>query len=248
VNSMPRRRTVDETSSRGPGAPAWRFLLHLAIMTGLLLLMVALAPVSRTDTLEGIRRFIEHLGWEGVGVYVAVFVVGSMFFVPATALSAVAPLLFGPWLGFVAIVTANMAAAAAMFGLARWAGYRWGWIQKLRYRLPAGLRDLSHGNGLLLIFYARLVMLPASPVTYAASLLPLSFSELWLGTLLGVLPHCLSTALSIGIGRDALLAGSWRAMVRWEVGLLLATYAATLWAIHNIRRRMRDSGRAETAA
>lgn len=248
MKSMPRRRTVDETSGRGPGAPPWRLILYLAVMTGLLLLLVALAPLSRTETLDAIRRFIEHLGWEGVGVYVAAFVIGSMFFVPATALSAVAPLLFGPWLGFVAIVTANMAAAAAMFGLGRWAGYHWGWIQMFQERLPVGLVRLSHGNGLLLIFYARLVMLPASPVTYAASLLPVSFSELFLGTLLGVLPHGLSTSLSIGIGRDALIAGSWRAIVRWEVGLLLATYAATLWAVYNIRRRMRASGPAETAA
>jgi uncharacterized membrane protein YdjX (TVP38/TMEM64 family) len=81
-------------------------------------------------------------------------------------------------------------------------------------------------------------MLPASPVTYAAALLPVSFVEMFLGTLLGVLPHCLSTALSIGIIRDALLQKSWSALLRWELGLLIVTYAVTLWAVYRLRRRM----------
>lgn len=66
-----------------------------------------------------------------------------------------------------------------------------------------GLIRLAHGDGLLVIFHARLIMLPASPVTYATALLPVSFAELSVGTFLGVLPHCLSTTLSIGLLRGA---------------------------------------------
>jgi uncharacterized membrane protein YdjX (TVP38/TMEM64 family) len=193
--------------------------------------------------LETARAFIEGLGWEGVPVYAAVFVAGSIMLVPATALSAVAPILFGPWLGFVAILIGNMAAAAAMFALVRRTGARWTWLGTLRRSLPEGLIRLAHGNGLLLIFYARLIMLPASPVTYAASLLPVSFAELFVGTFLGVLPHSLSTALSIGLLRDAWLEGRWSTLLRWEAGLLAVTYAATFWAVYRIRRWVSRAGK-----
>src|SRR3990172_3322402 len=62
--------------------------------------------------LEAARAFIDGLGWEGVVVYVAVFIAGSVLLVPATALSVIAPILFGAWLGFIAILIGNMAAAA----------------------------------------------------------------------------------------------------------------------------------------
>jgi uncharacterized membrane protein YdjX (TVP38/TMEM64 family) len=67
--------------------------------------------------LEDARALIEGLGWEGVPVYVAVFIAGSVLLAPATALSAIAPILFGTWLDFLAILIGNMAATASMFAL-----------------------------------------------------------------------------------------------------------------------------------
>jgi uncharacterized membrane protein YdjX (TVP38/TMEM64 family) len=91
----------------------------------------------------------------------------------------------------------------------------------------------------MIVFYARLIMLPASLVNYAAPLLPIRWPEMFWGTCLGVLPHALTTALSIGIIRDAAMEGSWRALLRWEAALLAAVYAATLWAVYRLRHRMK---------
>jgi uncharacterized membrane protein YdjX (TVP38/TMEM64 family) len=217
-----------------------RGVLLVVIVIGLLsALLVFARHVSTNRAVESGRAFIESLGWEGMAVYVVLFVIGSFLMLPATALSAIAPLLFGPWPGFAAIVAGNMAAAVLMFGVARWAGRRWEGLRRLPGRLPGGLARLAHGNGLLLVFYSRLLMAPASVVNYAAALLPVSYGEMFWGTFLGVLPHCLSTALSIGLLRDAWLEGRWSALLRWEAALLAATYAVTFWAVYRLRGRMR---------
>jgi uncharacterized membrane protein YdjX (TVP38/TMEM64 family) len=82
------------------------------------------------------------------------------------------------------------------------------------------------------------MLFPASVVNYSASLLPISFSESFFGTLLGIFPHCLATALSVGILRDAFLEGTLISFFRWEVGLMVLVYSVTFFAVYRIRKRM----------
>jgi uncharacterized membrane protein YdjX (TVP38/TMEM64 family) len=201
--------------------------------------MIVLSRMTaKTDGFEAISGFIRSLGWPGVPAYIVLFVIGSFIFVPATALSVIAPLLFGPWTGFFAILAGNIVAAVAMFGTACWMETRWKFFRRLRGNLPDGLLRLADGKGLLVVFYARLILLPASLVNCAAALLPVSWFDIFWGTLLGILPHSLSTALSIGLVRDALLAKRWDALLRWEAALLVAVYGGTVWAVYRIRRRV----------
>ncbi|MEW6325278.1 MAG: VTT domain-containing protein [Nitrospirota bacterium] len=217
------------------GRPSYRRIVFVTLIFGTVLLMAGL--MRATDAAEALaeaRRVIEGLGWAGVLFYIAGFIVGSFLCISATALSVIAPLLFGPWVGFGAILAGNLAAAGAMFVVTRWAGSRWSALDQV---LPEWLFRLAHGRGLLIIFYARLLLVPAPLVNYGAPLLPISMADMMWGSLLGFLPHCLSTALSVGIIRDAVLAGRWSALLRWEADLLLGVYAATLWTVHLIKRQ-----------
>jgi uncharacterized membrane protein YdjX (TVP38/TMEM64 family) len=199
-------------------------------------------------SIEAAQDFMASTGWAGAFAYVIFFVIGSFLLISATALSVIAPALFGPWLGLAAILVGNMAAAASMFALTRWGGYRLGLIRRMQDRLPDRLIRFAHGNGFLLIFAARLLMFPASLVNYTSALLPISFTNHLLGTFLGILTHCLSTALSIGILRDALFAGQWIALLRWETGLLMVTYAVTLIMAYYLRARIHREDQANTAS
>ncbi len=127
--------------------------------------------------LEEIRGYMGTLGWAGVILYIAFFVVGSFLFSSSIALSVIAPALFGPWMGFAAILAGNMAAEASMFSVTRWAGSHWGFIQRVRGSIPERLIHFTEGKGILVVFYARLMLLPASMVNVSASLLPISFLE-----------------------------------------------------------------------
>lgn len=227
-----------------------RILLMAVIGVGLLLLATGLflRGEDGTHAIAFIRRTLEGMGWGGVLIYLVFFVLGSFLMLPATALSIPAPALFGPWVGFAAILAGNMAAAASIFLVLRWAGSRWGIVRGFQGEFPSGLSRFAHGSGLLLVFYARLLMLPASFVIYASALLPISFWRYVVGTFLGVLPHVLSTALSVGLLRDALLAGQWRALLRWESGLLVITYLLTFIAVHGVQRRMRERGKGPPTA
>jgi uncharacterized membrane protein YdjX (TVP38/TMEM64 family) len=177
------------------------------VLATFIVLAATVRWIYGTVSIEAAQDLMARVGWAGMFIYVVFFVIGSFLLVSSTALSVVAPALFGPWLGFAAILTGNMTAAVSMFALTRWGGYRLGFLRRVQARLPERLIRFAHGNGFLLIFAARLLMFPASLVNYASALLPISFTNHSIGTFLGVLPHCLSTALSIGILRDALLMG-----------------------------------------
>jgi uncharacterized membrane protein YdjX (TVP38/TMEM64 family) len=228
--------------------PAWTgiILSLIAILATFLLFLGLIQWQFETPWVEGIRNFIGAMGWGGVPVYIVFFIIGSFLFASATALSAIAPALFGPWVGFVAILTGNLAAAASMFALTRWAGYRWAFHQRVQSQfLPEGLIRLARGQGFRLVLFARLLMFPASLVNYTAAFLPISFYKHLLGTFLGIFSHCLSTALSIGILRDAFLAGQWSLLMRWETGLLAVAYAVTLIASYFIKVRIDQQNQAE---
>lgn len=240
--NTPSERRSRLSSRQDISKPGW---IGFAVGAGLVLatfiiLAVMVRWIYGTVSIEAARDLMARIGWAGMFVYVILFVIGSFLLVSSTALSVVAPALFGPWLGFVAILTGNMAAAVSMFSLTRWGGYRLGFLRRVQARLPEGLVQFAHGNGFLLIFAARLLMFPASLVNYASALLPISFTNHSIGTFLGILPHCLSTALSIGILRDALLEGRWTALLRWEAVLLLATYAVTLSMAYHLKSRTHD--------
>jgi uncharacterized membrane protein YdjX (TVP38/TMEM64 family) len=215
------------------------------IMMSLLLFAGLVHWMYGTFSLVAVREFIASIGWGGVPVYIVFFIVGSFLFASATALSVIAPALFGPWVGFVAILVGNMAAAASMFALTRRAGDRWRFFFRIQQRIPEGLIRFAQGNGLRLVFFARLLMLPASLVNYTAAFLPISFYEFLLGTFLGTVSHCLSTALSIGLIRDAFIVGRWSSLMRWETALLAATYAATFIAMLQIKAHMGHGDRAD---
>ncbi len=88
----------------------WKYtLLGGMIIVGILILSFGfLQGVYGTAAIDQARRFMEGMGWAAVFVYVVLFIVGSFLFAPATALSALAPVLFGPWMGFLAILAGNM--------------------------------------------------------------------------------------------------------------------------------------------
>ncbi len=231
---------IHSAKQRRHGLGGKRLTYGAAIVVGafLLLLWFFFQWIYETSALETTREFIGGMGWVGVPVYIAFFALGCFFFIPATALSVVGPALFGPWIGLVAILAGNMAAATAIFSLTRWVGHRWGFLRGFQNRFPDMLIQFARGKGLLIVFYANFMMLPASLINYTAGLLPISFLAHSLGTLLGIFPHCLSTALFVGILHDAFLSRSWASLFRWETGLLVVVYAVTILSVYQIKRRI----------
>ncbi len=239
MKSNPVKSWVNSSKQRERRFGWKRITFGATIFVGFLLLLVGLFQwIYETSAIGAAREFIGGMGWAGVPVYIVFFVIGSFFFVPATALSVVGPALFGPWIGLVAILAGNMAAAASIFCLIRWAGYRWGFVRRFQKRFPDELIGFAHGKGFLVIFYGNLIMLPSSFVNSAAALLPISFFIHFLGTLLGLFPQSLSMALFVGILHDAFLTGSWASLIRWETGLLVVTFSVTILSVHQIKRRI----------
>jgi uncharacterized membrane protein YdjX (TVP38/TMEM64 family) len=214
----------DELGFAGQGAVRAErqlvWLRCLGLFVGLVLLAGAAAGFRfffGDFSLESFERLIRAASWEGQLLFVAVFCVATLVFVPSTPMAVVAAVVFGPLVSFIVLQIATMLAAALSFVLVRlWLVPLLG-LDNLRRLVPARLRRRLGGNALLLIVYGRTLKLPAPAINYGSAALPISFADYQLGVLLGSLPNNLAVAMLCGVAKDAILARHWAALLQWEL-------------------------------
>jgi uncharacterized membrane protein YdjX (TVP38/TMEM64 family) len=148
---------------------------------------------------ETAQAFIDVVGesWWGVVAYVLVYLARPIVLFPASLLTIVAGILFGPVVGVVVVVFAANASAMVAYGVGRLLG-----------RPPAGSDaepgDLSmarrwsnrmRDNSFETVLIMRLLFLPYDLVNYLAGLLRLRWLPFLLATALGSLPGTVSFVL-----------------------------------------------------
>jgi uncharacterized membrane protein YdjX (TVP38/TMEM64 family) len=143
-------------------------------------------------------------------IFVALHIVVSLSFVPRTAMSFVAGVIFGLWGGILLTTIGAMAGSIAGFVLMRYlhrdlfgreAKGRLAWLSGVRQRLDEG-----GWRGVALM---RLVpVLPHSASNYALGLTQISFGAYCLGSLIGLMPMTV-VGVDAGVaGEQALSGGS----------------------------------------
>jgi uncharacterized membrane protein YdjX (TVP38/TMEM64 family) len=168
-------------------------------------------------SLDTFRTIIKGMSWGGLFIYIICFTIGLIFFIPATPLAITGGLIFGPWLGFLALQGSSLVSAGTIFIMVRMGIIPLFGKEDLKGMIPSRIYSMVHNNALLLIVYARTFMIPASAINYGVSFLPITFYDYFMGTLLGSLPHNLAVALLCGVAHDALLEGRWTALFQWEL-------------------------------
>jgi len=116
-----------------------------------------------------------------------VFVAASLLLFPITVLIVALALLFGPWIGFAASMSASLAAGVIGYG----AGHLW-WgdpAQRPGGERTESLRRALSRRGLLAVAVIRLVpVAPYTVVNMAAGSTRLGVGRFTLGTFLGLVP------------------------------------------------------------
>ncbi len=144
---------------------------------------------------ELIRAWVQGYGaWGGV-VYVLIYLLRPLLFIPATLLTTVSGLVFGPgWGVFYTVIGENLSANFT-FLIGKYFGQ--GLMDWMTARAPKmkQMECLFQDNGFLSVFIMRLSHFPFDFVGYLAGACSLRQVEFALGTFLGILPGLLTFVL-----------------------------------------------------
>ena len=159
------------------------------------------------STAEAGQRFIDAIdaAWWGIFAYIGVYLVRPLVLFPASVLTVMGGVLFGPWLGVaVVVVAANMSAMVA-YGVGRLLGS----VPEATATDVAGDDDdddddrsfVARWSGRLrehsfeTVFVMRLLFLPYDLVNYVCGALRITWTSFLLATALGSLPGTVSFVL-----------------------------------------------------
>ncbi len=153
------------------------------------------------STIETAQRFIDTVGgsWWGIFVYVLVYLARPIVLFPASILTIVGGILFGPVLGVLVVVLAANASAMIAYGVGRLLGRAPGTTDMTAddattsfvRRWSNRMRDNSFETVLIM----RLLFLPYDLVNYVSGILRLHWMPFLLATALGSLPGTVSFVL-----------------------------------------------------
>lgn len=159
------------------------------------------------STTEAGQRFIDAVdaAWWGVLAYVGVYLVRPLVLFPASVLTVMGGLLFGPWLGVAVVVVAANTSAMIAYGVGRLLGHvpdpetaavaaEDGTPDEnlsIVARWSQRLRDHSFET----VFIMRLLFLPYDLVNYVCGALRIRWTSFLLATALGSLPGTISFVL-----------------------------------------------------
>ncbi|HEB56862.1 MAG TPA: sulfurtransferase [Gammaproteobacteria bacterium] len=181
-------------------------LLRFSLLV-LLLAGIALAIIFREqmDT-AALASWIQDAGAAGPLLFMLIYILATVFFVPGSVLTLAGGALFGPLLGTFYNLTAATIGAIISFLAARYLASDWvekktgGWMKQLIKGVES--------EGWRFIAFTRLVPLfPFNLLNYALGLTRISFSQYVVATYICMLPGAIAYTYLGYIGREAATGG-----------------------------------------
>ena len=202
---------------------------------------------SSTDlsTTETAQQFIDTVGgaWWGVFAYVLVYLARPIVLFPASVLTVVGGILFGPVVGVAVVVVAANASAMIAYGVGRLLGRAPGVPDTTPTPDEASLArrwsDRMRDNSFETVLIMRLLFLPYDLVNYLSGVLRLRWLPFLLATALGSLPGTVSFVL-LGASLDRVAEG----LGGVDAATLVASiviFAGSVLIARVLRRRQPDA-------
>ena len=182
---------------------SWIRALLFVVLVG----AIALAVVYRERfDVAALENWIENAGVAAPLLFMAIYAVGAVLFLPGTVLTLAGGALFGPVLGTVYNLTGATLGAALAFLVSRYLASDW-----VATRTGGRLRQLINGveaEGWRFVAFVRLVPLfPFNLLNYALGLTRIRFSHYVLASWICMLPGALAYTYLGYAGREAVGGG-----------------------------------------
>jgi uncharacterized membrane protein YdjX (TVP38/TMEM64 family)/rhodanese-related sulfurtransferase len=180
----------------------WRFLVLVFIVTGITLVITYRDQLDAT----AIQSWIEEAGNAAPLLFMFVYIVGTVFFLPGSVLTLLGGALFGPVSGTFYNLTAGTIGSMLSFLIARYLASSW--VEK---KTGGKLKQLMNGvenEGWRFVAFTRLVPLfPFNLLNYGLGLTKIKFSHYSLATFIFMLPGATAYTYLGYIGKEAATGG-----------------------------------------
>ena len=177
--------------------------LQRAIVVAIWLGAITVWQIQQTSTgrttVENAQQFIDTVGgsWWGVFAFVLVYLIRPIVLFPASVLTVVGGVLFGPVVGVLVVVVAANASAMVAYGVGRLLGRPTGAIGSTGDEVSLRRRwaNRMRANSFETVLIMRLLFIPYDLVNYLSGILRLRWLPFLLATALGSLPGTVSFVL-----------------------------------------------------
>jgi uncharacterized membrane protein YdjX (TVP38/TMEM64 family)/rhodanese-related sulfurtransferase len=225
----------------------WKFLLLVFIVAGITLV------ISYRDQLDAtvIQNWIEEAGHAAPLLFMCVYIIATVFFIPGAALTLLGGALFGPVLGTFYNLTAATIGSMLSFLVARYLASSW--VEK---KTGGKLKQLMNGvenEGWRFVAFTRLVPLfPFNLLNYGLGLTKIKFSHYSIATYIFMLPGAIAYTYLGYIGKEAatggegliqkaMLALALLGIVAFLPGIIGSLRKGSMLSIADLKQRM-DAG------
>jgi len=230
--------------SAAGGADRARLVLGLVLLVAII---VALRFLPLADWLQGLTDYFAALGPWGIGLFAIVYALAAILFVPGSALTIGAGVIYGLGWGFIAVSAGSTLGAAGAFLVARYLARDR--VERWAARNPrfAAIDQAVGREGWKIVLLTRLSpIFPFTLLNYLFGLTRVGFVPYvlasWIGMMRGTVLY-----VYLGFAGRALAQVAAGRVTRspaeyavWAVGFL-ATLAVTLYVTRLAQRALRES-------
>ena len=179
-----------------------KWVLLLLVTVGIAVVVVYRDQIDA----DAMQAWIENAGAAAPLLFMLLYIVGTVFFFPGSALTLLGGALFGPVLGTFYNLTAATLGAMLSFLVARYLASDWA-MNKTGGRIKQ-LMDGVEKEGWRFVAFVRLVPLfPFNVLNYALGLTRISFTQYSIATYICMLPGAIAYTYLGYIGKEAATGG-----------------------------------------
>lgn len=179
-----------------------RFLVLFLLIAGIV------AAIFYRDQFDAaaLESWVNGSGSAGPLVFMFIYIIGTVFFLPGAVLTLAGGALFGPVLGTFYNLTAATIGAMISFLAARYLAHDW--VEKKTGGRMKQLKQGVEGEGWKFVAFVRLVPLfPFNVLNYALGLTKIKFSHYSIATYIFMLPGAIAYTYLGYVGREAVAGG-----------------------------------------
>lgn len=210
-------------------------LLRLTVFA-LVIAGIALAIIYRDQfDVQALEQWVKDAGVAGPIVFMLIYALGTVFFLPGSVLTLAGGAIFGPVLGTLYNLTGATIGATIAFMIARYLAT--GWVEHKTGGRLKQLKEGVEGEGWRFVAFVRLVPLfPFNLLNYALGLTRIKLSHYIITSYICMLPGTIAYTYLGYAGREAVAGGEGMIQKGMLALALLAVVAFLPRIIGRIRR------------